>query len=319
MLSLALSPHSNPLSYLAATTADRRLHLIDPTSAPPYAIQSYSSFQDSPILDLVAIQNRYLLAASMSGKLLLYDTHTEEVLDQRKDHSKYVVKLSTWSTEGFVMIATAGWDSKVFLYCLRTDQPTLQLGEPVATMSLPSIPETLLFIQSPESLDPLLLLTRRDSTFLHYYTVASIGSESSEMSLLGRQNLAPHSNAWVAFTPSDVQTCPVDPSIVAVATSSTPHMKLLIVKLLIPPGKASFSGSDPIADDAPVTQASQARANLVQQDKEEAAITINISTMAPQTVRRSQMHDNVFSSKKETKDPLFLVKKKHQLVVPHNF
>ncbi|KAJ4286248.1 hypothetical protein N0V90_013282 [Kalmusia sp. IMI 367209] len=283
VLDLALPTSSKSQSYFAATTADRRLHLIDPGSNPPYAVQSYSSFQDSPILDLATFRSRYLLAASMSGKLLLYDTRTDQVLDQRKDHSKYVVKLAVWSMESSVLVATAGWDAKVFLYCISTDRDDLQLGDPIATMSFPTIPETLLFIRSPEKSHPILLLTRRDSTCLYYYTISSVGSDRSNISLLGKQNLAPHSNAWVAFTPSDVQTCPVDPSIVAVATSSTPHMKLLIVKLLIPPEETSSSHMNQDLDPGPVTQASQARANLLLQDREEAAIMVNVSTMAPQT------------------------------------
>jgi hypothetical protein len=104
------------------------------------------------------------------------------------------------------------------------------------------------------------------------------------MTYLGKQNLAPHSNAWVAFTPSDVQLCPTDSSLVAVATSTMPHMKLLVVKLLIPTEESSLLAANPIPGlDGTITQASQARAELLIQDREEAAILINISTIAPQT------------------------------------
>jgi hypothetical protein len=72
----------------------------------------------------------------------------------------------------------------------------------------------------------------------------------------------------------------VDPSIVAVATSTTPHMKLLILKLLIP---ASQSSLLTVPDPGAVTQASQARAELLVQNREEAAILVNVSTLAPQT------------------------------------
>lgn len=220
----------------------------------------------------------------MSGSLLLYDTTTEEVLEERKDHGKYVVKLATWTTDAFTIVATAGWDAKVFLYRLSTDSAeTPRLGEPIATMSLPTIPETLLFIQSPERLHPILLLTRRDSTCLHYYAMPSEDSEEYELQSLGKQNLAPHSNSWVAFTPSDVQVSPVDSLVVAVATSSTPHMKLLMVNLLLPPEDDLSPHESQISDPEVVTQASQARANLRLQDREEAAIMVNISTMAPQT------------------------------------
>ena len=109
-------------------------------------------------------------------------------------------------------------------------------------------------------------------------------AQSPAFTLIGKQNLAPHSNAWVAFTPSDVQICPTNPYLAAIATSSTPHMKLLVVKLLLPPTRFSVLETGPSLDqDVPVTQASQARAELLVADKEEAAILVNVSTMAPQT------------------------------------
>jgi hypothetical protein len=235
------------------------------------------------VLDLTVIQGRYLVAALMSGKLLLFDTKTEQILDQRKDHGKYVVKVATWFTDSYTIVASAGWDAKIFLYRMSTGRPELRLGEPVATITLPTVPETLLFIRSPETSSPILLLTRRDSTFLYYYAITIGGQETSAISLIGKQNLSPHSNAWVAFSPADVQVNPVDASVVAVATSSTPHMKLLVVKLLLP---VEVEASSEEAEDGisqPVTQASQARADRLLQDKEEAAIMINVSTMAPQT------------------------------------
>jgi hypothetical protein len=61
-------------------------------------------------------------------------------------------------------------------------------------------------------------------------------------------------------------------------------MKLLIVKLLLPPTRSSELAADASADlDGAVTQASQARAELAIADKEEAAILVNVSTLAPQT------------------------------------
>lgn len=235
----------------------------------------------------------------MSGKLILFDTSANKVLSERKDHSKYLVKIAHWMNGNCGIIATAGWDSKIFLYRLDlADMGVPTLGEPFATTTLQSIPETVTFISAPGESLPVLLLARRDSTFLYYYTVPSPSSTNSTMTLLGKQNLAPHSNAWVAFSPSDVQLCPTDSSIVAVATSSTPHMKLLLVRLLVPPRpSANVSGHrseqapntqtsailDTYGTTAHVTQASQARAELLIQDREEAAILININTMSPQT------------------------------------
>lgn len=270
--------------YIAVTTADRQLHLLDPASPGLELVHSYTSFQESPILDIITISPRYLLVATMSGRLVLYDTASDKILAERKDHAKYVVKISSWSFGDSVLLATAGWDSKVHVYRLNKEDDVARLEDPIATLTLPSIPETVLFVRSPEDGSPILLVARRDSTFLYYYSLPGINTTTIE--LLGKQNLAPHSNAWVAFTPADVQICPADPSVVAVGTSSTPHMKLLILKLLLPPTQASRFNSDtiPQADDSTaVTQASQARAELLVADREEAAIMVNVSTMAPQT------------------------------------
>ncbi|KAF1354482.1 hypothetical protein EJ07DRAFT_168227 [Lizonia empirigonia] len=255
--------------YVAITTADRRLHLLNPVSPDLELIHSYTSFQDSPILDIVVLGSRYMMVASMSGKMWLHDTASDKVLDERKDHTKYVVKVAYWSDGDSAIIASAGWDSKIFFYRIDIGGDAPRLGEPWAI---------------PEDGSPILLVARRDSTFLYYYSVPD--KNTPAFHLLGKQNLAPHSNAWVAFTPADVQICPTDPSVVAVATSSTPHMKLLILKLLIPPARPTISdagtesgASEPIA----VTQASQACAELLIAEREEAAISVNVSTMAPQT------------------------------------
>jgi WD40 repeat protein len=282
VLDLLLPTITETRKYVAVTTADRKLHLLDLTASTLDLAHSYSTFQDSPILDVVAVGPQHFMVAMMSGKVLLYDTVKDEVLDQRRDHSKYVVKLATCVDNGRTWVASAGWDASVFLYQLDTAAEHMQLGEPVAVLTLPSIPETLLFVSSPDEGKAVLLVARRDSTFLHYYGVPS--TDLPGLTLLGRQNLAPHSNAWIAFTPSDVQICPTDSSLVAIATSTTPHMKLLIARLLIPTEQSSLLDVRPaLGPNEPITQASQARAELLIQDREEAAILVNVSTLAPQT------------------------------------
>jgi WD40 repeat protein len=277
VLELSLATAASAQTYVAITTADRKLFLLDPVSPTYELAHTYSSFQDSPILDVLATDKQHILVASMSGKLVLYDTVKNEIVTERKDHSKYVVKLSSRLEGDDLWVASAGWDSKVFLYRMSGGGV---LGEPTAVLTLPSIPETLAFISSPENGTPLLVVGRRDSTFLHFYTLSSDGAD---LELLGKQNLAPHSNAWISFSPSDIQVCPTDPSIVAVATSTTPHMKLLIVKLLIPTEQSSLLDANHLPGSGATTQASQARAELLVQDREEAAILIHVSTLAPQT------------------------------------
>jgi WD40 repeat protein len=284
VLDLSLSSGELSQEYLAVTTADRRLHLLGPMSSTYEVARSYSDFQESPILDVMAIGKQHILVASMSGRLTLFDTVKGKKVEERKDHSKYVVKIANYTDGNTVWIASAGWDAKIFLYNFNSAATNGggHLGEPCAALSLPSIPESLTFITSPDDGTPVLVVARRDSTFLHYY--AASDSTPEALTFLGKQSLAPHSNAWIAFTPSDIQICPTNPYLVAVATSSTPHMKLLIVKLLLPSKESSLLDATPnLGSNGTLTQASQARTELLIQDREEAAIVVNVSTLAPQT------------------------------------
>lgn len=246
---------------------------------------SLSALHDSPILACAALNEQHLLTASMSGQLLLSDLQGK-VLEKRRDHSKYIVKVvSHHDAAHGSFIATAGWDSKILIYRIQPDSQ-LDIGEPRATIPLATKPECMIFLQHPDNGKPVLLVSRTDSSFLFYYAV------DSEPRLLGKQNLAPHSNTWVAFTPSSFQLCPTDPSLLAVGTSSVPHMKLLIVRLLFPPWEAPAASTPArslraslLDEEATVTetQASQARAALAIADREFAAIQIHCTTMAPQT------------------------------------
>lgn len=226
----------------------------------------------------------------MSGQLHLSD-YSGTVLQKRRDHSKYVVRVAIHEDPLTPVIASAGWDSKIQIYRpTTTSTSAVQLGEPVAEIPLPTKPEAILFVKHPDNGEPILLVSRTDSTLLTYYTVEETPR------LLGKQNLAPHSNAWVAFSPSAMELSPIDPSLIAVGTSSVPHMKLLLVRLLFPPWEGSTAPAPPTAilsapaslldsdDPARETQASQARAALVVANREDAAIQIHSTTMAPQTV-----------------------------------
>ena len=251
-----------PFQLLLASTADRQLHLIRPEKLPSI-YKSLPYLQDSPILSCTSISGHGVktVTTGMSGQVILYDHEQDAVLDERRDHSKYVVKVAVWKQS----IVTAGWDNKVFLYHATGDFSSL--GSPVAAVTLSTNPETVTFVTLP---NPIILITRRDSTSLYYYSL--------ELKLLGSQNLAPHSNSWITFTPSSVEVCPKDPTLLAVAANTVPHMKVIIVRLLLPPLTVT-----PPTDARPITQAAQLRTNLAVQDREEAAIQVHVSTMAPQT------------------------------------
>ncbi|KAJ6124621.1 hypothetical protein N7471_011938 [Penicillium samsonianum] len=283
-------------SYVVSTGADRQVHLLE-TAEGNTAIKSFSGLSDSPILSLISIlQGRYILMTNMSGQLLLQ--HGSQTLDSRKDHAKYVVKVVAYEDKADPCkwwVATAGWDECVFLYCLNipeeADAPALKIGEPVTYIKLVSNPESLLFVPHVDTNELLLLVSRRDSTYIYYYQVKAASEETDtnendgtaaeksprEARLLGQQNLAPHSNTWVVFSPAHMALSPHDPGLLAVATSTLPHLKVIIVRLLFPATKTAPASEDP------VTQASQALATLELQNREDAAILVQANTFAPQT------------------------------------
>lgn len=285
------------MSYIAATGADRQLHLFN-TAEGNSLVRSFSGQSDSPILSYSLVRDgRYLFMTNMSGQLILQ--RGTEVLGRRKDHSKYVIQVVTYEVPGKnkILVATAAWDSKVCLYEVdipreRDEEADVTINEPIGYINLITNPEAMLFVKHVDFDRIILLVSRRDSTHLHYYQVDSSLLEDStattgpyECKLLGKQNLAPHSNTWVAFSPAGLALSPHDPGLLAVATSSLPHMKVIIVRLLFPPAER-FDGNEAQPQQQsvePETQATQAIAALALQNREDAAILVQANTFAPQT------------------------------------
>ncbi len=271
---------------ILTTHADKSLHQV--LGHAPYDFHESNTGNDSPILSLQPIGDAHLLSTSMSGQVALRDTTSGLIRSKRRDHLKMVVQAAIMEEHGHCLIATAGWDQKVIIYATDTTAPKGGeteddddldfFGDPIHTITLATVPESLLFVRQPDTNNIYLIFSRRDSSFLYYYLVASNSADPSKYTILpsGRQNLAPHSNAWVAFTPSCLNISPKDPTLLAVATSHLPHMKLILVRLLFPTGSAPEI-------DAQQTPSSQARASLALQDREDTAITLHVTTMAPQT------------------------------------
>ena len=319
-----LSSTDGSQDLLLVSTADRRLSKLLPDPHSCGLMESHTHLHQAPILSWVALTDEYLISTSMSGQVVLSSSKSSAILDVRKDHSKYVVKAATHVVEADerIWLATAGWDGKVHIY-----NPSLQrhggdsigkssLNPPVATITLPTNPEALLFVRHSTTSQLILLLSRRDSTFLYYYDLSQLpklGAESPPPSsdpsraerptpqLLGRQNLAPYSNAWIAFTPSAIAASPLDSTLVAIATSSVPHMKLIIVRLIFPftlptlnsshhsrvgaPSVTSAGTSDnpSLPSGEHLTSRAANAAETLAREREAAAIILTSSTFAPQT------------------------------------
>lgn len=275
---------------LLVTTADRRVHILDARAQS--LVASHSAIHDSPVLSCSIFKNN-LLTSSMSGQLHVSNLKGNTVV-KRRDHSKYVVKVAVLEDgSSRPIIATAGWDSKILIYePTASSDGSFDVGGPVSSITLQTKPEAMLFVRHPENNRPLLLVSRTDSNHVFFYTL------ETPPRLLGNQNLAPHSNAWVAFTPSAMELCPTDPTLLAVGTSSIPHMKLLILRLIFPrwdgaeettpqqpiqSARAALLNDNTVGETVTETQASQARAALAIADREAAAVLIHCTTMAPQT------------------------------------
>lgn len=281
--------------YVVATGADRQIHLrhvLGGNGGGSSEGITLSGLSDSPILSYVSVHGgEYIFLTNMSGQLLLMEG--SEVADSRRDHKKYAVKVIAHeaSTEeggnGGILVATAGWDGKIFVYHANVGSGADRIGDPVAFIDLPTNPESIVFTKHPESGQLILLASRRDSTDLYYYRIEQPhpppsdgpreGYESELLKPIGKQNLAPHSIAWVTFSPSCLAISPNDPGLLAVATSTTPHMKAIIVRLLFP------ENDDDQKDRHHETHFSQAMAALSLQNREDAAIHIQTNTFAPQT------------------------------------
>ncbi|PGH06850.1 hypothetical protein GX51_02095 [Blastomyces parvus] len=290
--------HPEEASMIIVSGADKRVSLYD-VQPPCSLISTFEDLVDSPLLSGTYLYDgAYRAMTTMSGQLLLFQG--SKVIASRKDHTKCAVAVVTFQEEPPVFqtswLATAGWDSRIYIYRITVldvgEQPTI--GEPLAVIKTATVPECILFMRSQRTGDLVLLASRRDSTNLYYYLVESplnrleighrtINGQPHECPLLGKQNLAPHSNAWVAFSPSCFALSPRDPTLLAVATSSQPYMRLIFVRILMPTTSQSPSPEPTQRSGRRVAQALQAMADLGIHHREDAAIVAQVNTLAPQT------------------------------------
>ncbi|ERF74511.1 hypothetical protein EPUS_03949 [Endocarpon pusillum Z07020] len=290
---------TKPLQLLISS-ADRKISVL--STRLGYELEKtvdLSLTHNSPVLCLAPIHHDAWMTSSMSGHVDLYRAG-HRCIDSERHHVKYAVQVIVTRScrdgqpgRPFCIAATAGWDQKICLYSFEPpsdaslphgdeqDESSV-IGSPLTTLPVATNPESILFVRHPDTNELYLIVGRRDSTYLYYYKITEHSPHSTiTVHEAGKQNLAPHANAWISFSPSSLAACPTDPTLIAVATSHLPHMKLILVRLLFPgtredeTGAAGFVRGD--------TQTSQARAELAIQDREDAAIRLHVSTMAPQT------------------------------------
>ena len=281
------------------STADRHLTILRLSSVSDAdAMQVVATVDaDSPVLSFVALQQRFIVYTTISGLITVYDAIDHKIISKRKDHAKYGVQIISAPSPihdrkslNSIFLATAGWDRKILLYLLQTDREIIELEEPIASIELTSLPESILFKVDERDNTLYIVCSRRDSTFLYYYRVCGNDAETYQLELAGKQNLAPHANSWNAFSPSCLSACPTDPTLIAVATSSMPSMKALVVRLLFPaiaqPSLvgASSPSSTSLARTEVATTTGSADAVSIQQAREDAAVLFHCNTLVGQTL-----------------------------------
>ena len=256
-----------------STHVDRSL-LVTSTSSP-FDLSRLPQLTDSTILSIAPWATSHLLLTTLSGSLHVYSIDDTSVVNSWKHHAKHAIQVITYtnqhaaSVSGYV--ATAGNDNKVLVFA--SPLHSSQFDKALETITLQTPPVSIVFARHPDTDVLHLIVARQDSSKLDFYSVTHY-----QVQYTGTQNLAPHSNTWVVFSPSSIAICPTDPTLLAVGTSQTPSMKLILVRLLFP-----HDASGPATSSEPQRPATQARAALAKADREEAAILLQVSTMAPQT------------------------------------
>jgi hypothetical protein len=311
-------------NQIMTTHADKSLLQFDSTS--PYNNVNSRLDNDSPILSISPLTSDFFLTSSMSGQVALRHTPTGNIVSKRRDHLKMAVQVTSARLNSYTIIATAGWDQKVHFHLVEPgsitraresilDPPPFEVEDdffspPIHTITLPTVPESILFVTHPDTQALHLILSRRDSSFLYCYEITPVSparhsTTAPTITYRGRQNLAPHSTAWVSFTPSCLRPHPSDPTLLAIATSHLPHMKLIVVRLLFPsqttsstttsttnPTSTSTSLPTPTPGLAtprlslsptPNPAVASAHLDLALQDLESASITTFTTTLSPQT------------------------------------
>lgn len=197
------------------------------------------------ILSLAVVKDRCFLSGQMDGSITAHELRSFKALASVKAHSNYAVQvITTWDGEN-LLIATAGWDKKISIHLapdFQSESPSpLSFSETFITVTTSHNVQSLLFARHPDTNELYLVYTIRDSIHLHYLHLTRNASHSVQdpnpyiATPAGRQSLAPQQHStWTSFTPAWLEASPIDPTLIAVATSHTPSMKLIVTRLLFP-------------------------------------------------------------------------------------
>jgi WD40 repeat protein len=215
-----LDPFSGPV--LLSTAADRSLRLV--SAEPPHALlRNFTTPSDSALLSLAVIKEKWIIVSSMTGRLTILNPDTGDTVTSIRPHEKYATRVLY---EEPYVVSTA-YDKTLYVHSLVFHESGLPsfAEDKVGKIQLSTPPEALAVVSLPAKSEKALVFSRRDSTFLFYHLLQDGLPFHSE------RNLAPSSNSWVSYHAMSIAVNPVNPKILAVGTSSTPHMKLMLVEV----------------------------------------------------------------------------------------
>ncbi|KAF8428700.1 hypothetical protein EV426DRAFT_714164 [Tirmania nivea] len=205
--------------------------------------RTYNNLHMAPILAVCVLRGKYLLTGSMQGTVALHRAHDGKEIWRVKDHNKFVVKaevseeVDEEDARGW-WFATAGYDKRVHVYRIHilgeSEQHEECKIEHVGSIEYDTIPEALCFIPSPPLLihhtgtpqaePPILIVSRRDSTKLYYYSLLP------KPTVIKKHELVPETSSHIIFSPMSLALSPGPQPLLAIATDSIPVMKYLLVE-----------------------------------------------------------------------------------------
>jgi len=159
----------------------------------------------------------------MTGRLTLLDPDTGIRIASIQAHQKYAVRVLYSSPYAI----SAAYDKTICLHKIvySADDGEPAFSEEVGKLCLPTLPEALALVTLPGNGKKAIVFSRRDSTMLYYHLLCDSLPFHSE------RDLAPGSSSWVSYHPMSISVHPKEPTLLAVATSSVPHMKFILVEI----------------------------------------------------------------------------------------
>ncbi|KAF3921980.1 hypothetical protein ABW20_dc0104391 [Dactylellina cionopaga] len=241
-----------------STASDKHLRIY--SARAPYALISQSpALHAGPILSFLVISERWFITASMAGDIAI-STITGRVVHRWDGHTKFVVKLAVSeplpqenqdSGEEVRYVAAASYDKSLSVHKLHiplsgpqgttgsdtedTKQPYLEL---LQYIKFPQTVEDVIFSKdyrestSESSSSALLIVTIRDSAYLHVYSSTSPNTDdaTSPFTFASKTPLNATST-WLTYTPTSLTPHPHQPHLLALITSSLPSPKLIVYNL----------------------------------------------------------------------------------------